>query len=69
MTQNDLLAAREALPKELQFALATSVLDRLAAEGPSNEWRKFGLDLLRRITHWSLTVPDCETYWLEIFQR
>jgi putative addiction module component (TIGR02574 family) len=24
----------EALPKELQFALATSVLDRLAAEGP-----------------------------------
>ena len=24
----------EALPNELQFALATSVLDRLAAEGP-----------------------------------
>ena len=34
MTQNDLLAAIEALPKDLQFALATSVLDRLAAEGP-----------------------------------
>ena len=34
MTQNDLLAAIEALPEELQFALATSVLDRLAAEGP-----------------------------------
>ena len=34
MTQNDLLAAIEALPKELQFALAISVLDRLAAEGP-----------------------------------
>ena len=34
MTQNDLLAAIEALPKELQFALATSVIDRLAAEGP-----------------------------------
>ena len=34
MTQNDLLAAIEALAKELQFALATSVLDRLAAEGP-----------------------------------
>jgi hypothetical protein len=34
MTQNELLAAIEALPKELQFALATSVLDRLAAEGP-----------------------------------
>ena len=30
----ELLAAIEALPKELQFALATSVLDRLAAEGP-----------------------------------
>lgn len=34
MTHNDLLAAIEALPKELQLALATSVLDRLAAEGP-----------------------------------
>jgi len=34
MTQNDLLATIEALPKELQFALATSVLDRFAAEGP-----------------------------------
>ena len=34
MTQNDLLAAIEALPKELQFALATSVLDLLAAAGP-----------------------------------
>lgn len=34
MTQNDLLAAIESLPKELQFALAISVLDRLAAEGP-----------------------------------
>lgn len=33
MTQNDLLAAIEALPKEVQFALATTVLDRLAAEG------------------------------------
>ena len=34
MTQNELLAAIEALPKKLQFALATTVLDRLAAEGP-----------------------------------
>lgn len=34
MTQNELLAAIKALPKELQFALANSVLDRLAAEGP-----------------------------------
>lgn len=34
MTQKELLTAIEALPKELQFALASSVLDRLATEGP-----------------------------------
>ncbi len=34
MTHNDLLAAIEALPKEVQFAFATTVLDRLGAEGP-----------------------------------
>ena len=34
MTQEELLIAIEALPKELQFALANSVLDRLANEGP-----------------------------------
>lgn len=34
MTQKELLIAIEALPKELQFALANSVLARLAAEGP-----------------------------------
>jgi hypothetical protein len=34
MTQKELLIAIEALPKELQFALASSVLDRLAVEGP-----------------------------------
>jgi hypothetical protein len=34
MTQKELLTAIEALPKELQFALANSVLDRLAVEGP-----------------------------------
>ena len=34
MTQKELLTAIYALPKELQFALANSVLDRLAVEGP-----------------------------------
>ena len=34
MTQKEILKAIEALPKELQFALANSVLDRLAVEGP-----------------------------------
>jgi len=34
MTQNELMAAIEALPKEVQFALASSVLDRLSADGP-----------------------------------
>jgi putative addiction module component (TIGR02574 family) len=34
MTQNDLLAAIAALPRDTQYALANSVLDRLASEGP-----------------------------------
>ncbi|MEY4566105.1 MAG: hypothetical protein RLY14_1075 [Planctomycetota bacterium] len=34
MTQKELLLAIEALPKEVQFALANSVLARLAVEGP-----------------------------------
>jgi len=34
VTREELLTAIEALPKELQFALASSVLDRLAASGP-----------------------------------
>jgi len=48
MTQNDLLAAIEALPKELQFALATSVLDRLAAEGPLPVSEQLKTEFLRR---------------------
>ncbi len=48
MTQNDLLAAIEALPKELQFALATSVLDRLAAEGPLPVSEQLKMEFLRR---------------------
>jgi putative addiction module component (TIGR02574 family) len=48
MTQNDLLAAIEALPKELQFALATSVLDRLAAEGPMPVSEQLQTEFLQR---------------------
>ncbi len=33
MTHKELLATIEALPKEIQFAIANSVLDRLASEG------------------------------------
>ncbi len=48
MTQNDLLAAIEALPKELQFALATSVIDRLAAEGPLPVSERLKTEFLQR---------------------
>ena len=48
MTQNDLLAAIEALPKEVQFALATTVLDRLAAEGPLPVSELLKTEFLRR---------------------
>ena len=33
MTQADILESIQSLPKEQQFALATSILDRLANEG------------------------------------
>jgi putative addiction module component (TIGR02574 family) len=33
MTQTDILQTIQSLPKEQQFALATSILDRLASEG------------------------------------
>ena len=48
MTQNELLAAIEALPEELQFALATSVLDRLAAEGPLPVSEQIKTEFLQR---------------------
>jgi putative addiction module component (TIGR02574 family) len=62
MTQNDLLAAIEALPKELQFALATSVLDRLAAEGPSPVSEQLKTEFLRR-EHAFFTDPDKGKAW------
>lgn len=48
MTQKELLAAVEALPKELQFALASSVLDRLAAEGPPPISEQLKAEFVRR---------------------
>lgn len=48
MTQKELLAAVEALPKELQFALANSVLDRLAVEGPPPVSEQLKAEFLRR---------------------
>ena len=48
MTQNELLTAIEALPKELQLALAYSVLDRLAVEGPPPISEQLKAEFLRR---------------------
>jgi putative addiction module component (TIGR02574 family) len=48
MTQNELLTAIEALPKELQFALANSVLDRLAVEGPPPISEQLKAEFMRR---------------------
>ena len=38
----------EALPKELQFALANSVLDRLAVEGPPPISEQLKAEFMRR---------------------
>ena len=48
MTQKELLTAIEALPKELQFALANSVLDRLADEGPPPISEQLKAEIVRR---------------------
>lgn len=48
MTQNELMAAIAALPKDLQFALANSVLDRLAADGPPPVSEKLKAEFIRR---------------------
>ncbi len=62
MTQNDLLAAIEALPKELQFALAISVLDRLAAEGPLPVSEQLKTEFNRREQAF-FTDPDKGEVW------
>ena len=48
MTLNDLLAAIESLPNELQFALANSVLERLAGEGPLPVSEQLKTEFLQR---------------------
>lgn len=48
MTQKKLLTAIEALPKELQFAVANSVLDRLAVEGPPPICEHLKAEFVRR---------------------
>lgn len=48
MTQKELLTAIEALPKELQFALANTVLDRLAIDGPPPISEQLKAEFLRR---------------------
>jgi putative addiction module component (TIGR02574 family) len=48
MTQNELIAAIAALPRDVQFALANSVLDRLAADGPLPVSEKIKAEFVRR---------------------
>ena len=48
MTQKELLTAIEALPKEIQFALANSVLERLAIDGPPPISEQLKAEFLRR---------------------
>lgn len=62
MTQNDLLAAIGALPKELQFALAIAVLDRLATEGPWPVSEQLKTEFLRREQAF-FTDPDKGEAW------
>jgi putative addiction module component (TIGR02574 family) len=48
MTHQELIAAIESLPKDVQFALANSVLDRLANEGPPPISEELKAEFLRR---------------------
>ncbi len=48
MTHQELIAAIESLPKDIQFAIANSVLDRLADEGPPPISEKLKAEFLRR---------------------
>ena len=48
MTHQELLAAIESLPNELQFAIVNSVLDRLASEGPPPISEELKTEFLRR---------------------
>ncbi|MEI6526921.1 MAG: addiction module protein [Planctomycetota bacterium] len=48
MTQKELLKAIEALPKNQQFAIASSVLDRLATDGPPPISEQLKAEFVRR---------------------
>jgi putative addiction module component (TIGR02574 family) len=48
MTHQEIIAAIESLPKDIQFALANSVLDRLAAEGALPISDELKAEFLRR---------------------
>ncbi len=48
MTHQELLAAIESLPNDVQFAIVNSVLDRLAGEGPLPISEELKSEFLRR---------------------
>lgn len=48
MTHQELMATIESLPKDVQFALANSVLDRLTSEGPLPISDELKAEFLRR---------------------
>jgi putative addiction module component (TIGR02574 family) len=48
MTQRQILTTIESLPKNVQFAIANSVLDRLANEGPPPISDELKAEFLRR---------------------
>ena len=48
MTHQELIAAIESLPKDVQFAIANSVLDRLSSEGPPPISEELKAEFLRR---------------------
>jgi putative addiction module component (TIGR02574 family) len=48
MTQKQILTTIESLPKDVQFAIANSVLDRLAHEGPPPISEELKAEFLRR---------------------
>ena len=48
MNHQNVLATIESLPKNIQFAIANSVLDRLASEGPPPVSDELKAEFLRR---------------------
>ena len=48
MTHQEIMATIESLPKDVQFALVNSVLDRLTSEGPPPISDELKAEFLRR---------------------